>query len=62
MQVAGMEVVSVDQLDPKLVAEGLSSIQSRLAAAANAGADEKAEIAILNEVYTAMSQALSKAK
>lgn len=61
MQIAGMEICTLDQLDPKIVAEGLAKVQARQAAAASASADEKAEISILHEVYTAMNHALSKA-
>jgi len=45
----------------QLVTEGLAKIQARQAAAASSTADEKAEIAILLEVYQAMNHALSKA-
>jgi len=62
MQIAGMEVVSVDQLDPKVVSEGLSSAQARQAQMANANADEKAEVSILMELYSAMNNAISKSK
>lgn len=62
MQVAGMEICTVDQLDAKVVADGLAKVQARQAASAAATPEEKAEIAILTEVYTAMNNALGKAK
>lgn len=58
LQIAGMEIVTLDQLDRKVISEGLAKVQAQQLSSANATAEKKAEIAILSEVYTAMSNAL----
>ncbi len=54
-----MEAVPLDQLDPKLVAEGLAE-STRRAATSPTSELEKAEVAIHHKVYQAMSAALTK--
>ena len=51
-----MEAVTVDKLDPQLVANGLAEAQKRQATTD----EEKAEVAIHLQVYQAMNNAISK--
>lgn len=57
LDVAAVEAVSIDDLDPKIVEAQLSAARAR-AAAAPADSVESAEAQIEVEVNTAMAQAL----
>lgn len=61
MDISAIEAVPVEHLDPTLVSEGVAEVARRQAAPA-ANDMEKAEIAIHQEVYQAMNNALNKTK
>lgn len=56
MAISAMETVPVEQLDPKMVTDGLAETSKRVAK----DDAEKAEIQIHQEIYQAMNNAINK--
>lgn len=59
MEISAMEAVPVEQLDPKVVTDGLAEVNRR-ATASTINDSDKAEIQIHQELYQAMNSAITK--